>query len=336
MNVLITGGAGFIGSNLAQVLLDQGHSVTTLDNLSTGRLENIAAFREHPKHQFVHETVTKREVMAPLVAWADQIYHLAAPVGVKYIMEHPVLTILDNIRGADLMLELAHQHRKRILMASTSEVYGKSLDLLDATGQRKLAEDDYRIEGSTTNHRWAYANTKAMDEFLSLAYHKEHQLDVVVVRFFNTVGPRQLSEYGMVIPNFVKRALAGEDLVIFGTGQQRRSFMHVNDVVRAITALMGNAPGGAAVGSGQVFNIGNPVEITIEDLAKRVIALSGSQSGVKHIPYEQAYGSGFEDMNRRTADISKLKAAIGFEIEYDLDALLSDIIRHHRAQLAHA
>lgn len=336
MHVLITGGAGFIGSNLTRTLLAAGHRVTTLDNLSTGRLENLAEVMQHPQHTFVHDTVTKREVMAPLVASADLIYHLAAPVGVKYIMEHPVLTILDNIRGADIMLELAQQHRKRILMASTSEVYGKSLDLLDPSGTRKLKEDDYRIEGSTANHRWAYANTKSMDEFLSLAYHKEYGTDVVVVRFFNTVGPEQLSEYGMVIPNFVKRAVVNEPLVIFGSGQQRRSFMHVKDVLRAIVALMADGPSGNAVGSGQVFNIGNPFEVTIDELAQRVIALSGSTGGIRYIPYEQAYGSGYEDMNRRTADISKLQAAVNFEIEYDLDAILTDVIRHHRQQLSKA
>ena len=328
MNVLITGGAGFIGSNLAEALLAQGHHVTTLDNLSTGRLENLASALQHPNFRFVQETVTKREAVAPLVQWADQIYHLAAPVGVKYIMENPVLTILDNIRGIDLMLELAQAHRKRILVASTSEVYGKSLDLLDPSGERKLKEDDYRIEGSTTNHRWAYANTKAMDEFLSLAYHKEYGTEVIVVRFFNTVGPRQLSEYGMVIPNFVRRAIVGEDLVIFGSGEQRRSFMHVADVVRAITVLMQTPKA-----LGQVFNIGNPIEITISDLAKRVLALTGGTSGITYIPYDQAYGGGYEDMNRRTADISKLQSTIDFEIEYDLDALLTDVIAHHRARL---
>jgi UDP-glucose 4-epimerase len=327
MNVLITGGAGFIGCNLAEALLAQGHTVVTVDNLSTGRLENLATFAGNPKHTFHKGTVTNKAFMEPLVRAADHVYHLAAPVGVKYIMEHPVLTILDNIRGIDVILELANQHHKRILVASTSEVYGKHLDLLDPNGTRKLKEDDYRIEGSTVNHRWAYANTKAMDEFLSLAYFKEYQTQVVVCRFFNTVGPRQLSNYGMVIPNFVKAALAGEDIRIFGNGEQQRSFMHVGDVVRAITLLMQSD---AALG--QVFNVGNPFEISIRQLAELVVKKTGSNSRVVFVPYEQVYGKGFEDMNRRTADITKLESTVNFKIEYDLNGILDDVIAYHRSR----
>ncbi|MCS7074487.1 MAG: GDP-mannose 4,6-dehydratase, partial [Bacteroidia bacterium] len=264
----------------------------------------------------------------PVVEWCDYCYHMAAPVGVKFIMEHPVLTILDNIRGIDVMLELANQYKKRILVASTSEVYGKSLDLLDPTGTAKLKETDYRIEGATTNHRWAYANTKAMDEFLSLAYHKEYGLEVVVARFFNTVGPRQLSTYGMVIPNFVQAAIQNKNIPVFGTGEQKRSFMHVKDVVRAITTLMHTGKG-----IGQVFNIGNPIELSINDLAKKIIELTGSSSKIEYIDYKQAYGEGFEDMNRRTADITKLIQAIDFKIEYDLDAILLDVIEYQRSVL---
>ncbi|MBX3101809.1 MAG: GDP-mannose 4,6-dehydratase [Bacteroidetes bacterium] len=325
MNVFITGGAGFIGSNLAENLLAAGHHVQVLDNLSTGRKENLDTILSHPGFQFHLGTVTDATLVEPLVAWADHVYHLAAPVGVKYIMDNPVLTILDNVRGMDVVIAAVHKHNKRMLVASTSEVYGRSLDLLDPTGQRKLKEDDYRVEGTTTNHRWAYANTKSMDEFLALAYWKQYGTRSVIVRFFNTVGPRQLSLYGMVIPNFVKAALSGEDLVIFGDGTQKRSFLHVNDALRAITGLMGSD---AALG--QVFNVGNPFEITIRELAERVIALTGSTSGIRCISYEEAYGKGFEDMNRRTADISKLRNALGFELGYDLDALLTDIIAYHR------
>jgi len=325
MNILITGGAGFIGSNLAENLIAEGHYVTVLDNLSTGRIENLAQVMDHPNFKFHKHTVTDKAFLEPLFQWCDQCYHLAAPVGVKYIMENPVLTILDNVRGIDAILELTHKYNRKTLVASTSEVYGKSLDLLDPTGQRKLKEDDYRVEGSTMNHRWAYANTKAMDEFLSLAYHKEHNTQVVVVRFFNTVGPRQLSLYGMVIPNFVQAALAGKDIPVFGTGQQKRSFMHVKDVLRAIRGLMADD---TAVG--QVFNVGNPIELTMNELAQKVIHLTGSSSKIQHIPYEQAYGKGYEDMNRRTADIGKLTAQLNFSIEYDIDGILSDIIAYHR------
>lgn len=329
MNILVTGGAGFIGSNLTERLLEQGDTVRTLDNLSTGRLENMSGFLHHPRHTFLEHTVTDRDFLEPHIAWADHVYHLGAPVGVKYVMENPVRTILDNIRGIDAVLELVQKYGKRVLVASTSEVYGKSLDLLDPTHQQKLSEDDYRVEGSTQHHRWAYANTKAMDEFLALAYFKEFGTEAIVIRFFNTVGPRQLPNYGMVIPNLVARAVRNEELMIYGSGDQLRSFLHVNDAVRAITGLMGSG-----IGIGQVFNVGNPIEISINDLALRVLELSGSSSAIRHISYEEAYGSGFEDMNRRTADIGKLQDALGFRIEYDLDSILRDTIAYHRHQVA--
>jgi UDP-glucose 4-epimerase len=329
MNILVTGGAGFIGSNLTDYLLSEGHHVKVLDNLSTGRLENVERFATNPHFEFVEESVTKRPVVEELMEWCDHAYHMAAPVGVKYIMDNPVKTVLDNIRGADLMLESANHFQKRILIASTSEIYGKSLDLLDTSGKRKLAETDYRVEGSTRNHRWAYANTKAMDEFLAFAYHKEHGTEVVIARFFNTVGPRQLSNYGMVIPNFVKRALTGEDVVVFGTGEQRRSFMHVKDALRAVTQLMFTGKG-----VGQEFNVGNPFEITMNQLAQKIIDKCGSQSKVVHKSYEEVYGSGYEDMNRRTADITKLQTTLDFELEYDLDGILNDVIAFHRQRVA--
>ncbi len=327
MKILVTGGAGFIGTNLIRTLFSQGHEIKAIDNLSTGREENLAPFRDSDRFEFIQDTVTNRAVMEGLVEWCDHCYHLAAPVGVKLIMENPVLTILDNVRGIDTVLELVNKYKKRVMIASTSEIYGKSLDLLDKTKTRKLKETDYRVEGSTRNHRWAYANTKAMDEFLGFAYHKEFGTEVVIVRFFNTVGPRQLSTFGMVIPNFVKRALAHEDVIVFGSGEQKRSFMHVNDSVRAVTELMLSGKG-----VGQEFNVGNPFEVTMNQLAQRVIEKTGSPSKVVHIPYEEAYGEGFEDMNRRTADITKLKETIGFEIGYDLDAILDDVIAYHREQ----
>jgi UDP-glucose 4-epimerase len=328
MKILVTGGAGFIGSNLIEYLLQDGHEVKTLDNLSTGRIENLTQSLQNPNFEFLEGTVTDREAVRPLVEWAEHVYHLAAPVGVKLVMESPVHTILDNIRGIDVILEAVNDFKKRLLVASTSEIYGKSLDLLDPTHEGKLKETDYRVEGSTRNHRWAYANTKAMDEFLSFAYKKEYGTEVVLARFFNTVGPRQLSNYGMVIPNFVKRALTNEDILVFGTGEQKRSFMHVMDAVRAITGLMFTGKG-----VGEEFNVGNPIEITMNDLAKKVVAKTNSQSRIVHKSYEEVYGKGFEDMNRRTADITKLENALGFKLKYDLDAILEDVIDYYREQL---
>lgn len=329
MQVLVTGGAGFIGSNLVESLLKEGHQVKVIDNLSTGRIENLDAVRSHPQLTFIQETVTNRTLVREMVEWSDVVFHLAAPVGVKYIMDNPVLTILDNVRGIDIILEAAKDFSRRVMVASTSEVYGRSLDMLDPSGVRKLKEEDYRVEGSTQNHRWAYANTKALDEFLSLAYNKEFGTEVIVIRFFNTVGPKQLSKFGMVIPNFVERALKGEELIIYGSGEQKRSFMHVEDALRAVRELTFTGKG-----IGKVFNVGNPFEITINELAARVIKLTGSSSGIKHISYEEAYGKGFEDMMRRTADITRLKETLGYEIQYDLDSLLLDIIDYRRSLIA--
>ncbi|MEO0468570.1 MAG: GDP-mannose 4,6-dehydratase [Bacteroidota bacterium] len=327
MKILVTGGAGFIGSNLVEYLLNEGHEVSTLDNLSTGRIENLASVMERDGFTFIQGSVTDRDIMEPLVRWCDHLYHLAAPVGVKLVMERPVLTILDNIRGIDVVLDLVNQYKKRVMVASTSEIYGKSLDMLDPTHSKKLKETDYRVEGSTRNHRWAYANTKAMDEFLSFAYHKEYGTEVVLARFFNTVGPRQLFNYGMVIPNFVKRALANEDILVFGTGEQKRSFMHVHDAIRAITGLMFTGKG-----VGEEFNVGNPIEITMNELAEKVVARTNSTSKIVKKSYEEVYGKGFEDMNRRTADITKLRETLGFEMEYDLEDILDDVIAFYRSQ----
>lgn len=328
MRVFVTGGAGFIGSSLVGQLLADGHEVKVLDNLCTGRIENIDPFRFHKSFEFIEDTVADSKPVRELTEWSDHVYHLAAPVGVKYIMENPVTTILDNVRGIDNVLESANEFKKRVLVASTSEVYGRSLDMLDPTNQRKLVEDDYRVEGSTQNHRWAYANTKAMDEFLALAYNKQFGTETVVVRFFNTVGPEQLSNFGMVIPNFVEKAILGEDVVVFGTGEQQRSFLHVNDALRAVRGLMDTDKG-----IGQVFNVGNPFEVTMNYLAERIIEKTGGKSTLKHLSYEEAYGKGFEDMMRRTADIAKLQATIDFEIQYDLDDILDDVIAYKKRAL---
>ncbi|MDX1907932.1 MAG: GDP-mannose 4,6-dehydratase [Bacteroidia bacterium] len=325
MKILVTGGAGFIGSNLVETLLNQGHEVKALDILATGRIENVEPFIPNPRFEFVQENVINRDVMDELVAWCDHCYHLAAPVGVKYIMDNPVRTILDNIRGVDLVLDLVNRYKKRVLLASTSEIYGKSLDMLDPTREKKLNEWDYRVEGSTRNHRWAYANTKAMDEFLGFAYWKEYGTEVVIARFFNTVGPRQLSTFGMVIPNFVRRALAHEDIVVFGSGEQKRSFLHVQDAIRAITGLMFSGKG-----VGEEFNVGNPFEITMNQLAQMIVDRTGSRSAIIHKSYKEVYGEGFEDMDRRTADITKLRTTLDFEIEYSLEMILDDVIAYYR------
>lgn len=329
MNILVTGGAGFIGSNLVDHLLSEGHQVKVIDNLSTGRESNLVQHLSHENFSFIKDSVTNEKVMDELVYWCDHCYHLAAPVGVKLIMDFPIRTILDNVRGIDIVLKLVEKYRKRVLIASTSEIYGKSLDLLDPTHTRKLSESDYRVEGSTLNHRWAYANTKSLDEFLAFAYFKEYKTEVVITRFFNTVGPRQLSNYGMVIPNFVNQALTGNDVKVFGSGKQKRSFLHVDDAIRAITELMFTGKG-----VGEVFNVGNPFEITINELARKIIEKADSSSKLVHIPYNEAYGEGYEDMNRRTADISKLKATIDFEIDFHLDDILDDVISFYKEKLS--
>lgn len=328
MKILITGGAGFIGSTTADLLLSKGYEVKVIDNLSTGRIENLNEAMQSDNFSFVKGDVTDKALLDELIEWCDHCYHYAAPVGVKLIMEQPVKTILDNVRGADNVMESVNRYKKRVLMASTSEIYGKNLDLLDDTHQKKLVESDYRVEGSTRNHRWAYANTKAMDEFLAFAYYKEFGTEVVIARFFNTVGPRQLFNYGMVIPNFVKRAINNEDVVVFGTGEQKRSFMHVKDAVRAVTKLMITGKG-----VGEEFNVGNPIEITMNQLAERVIQRVGSTSKVIHKSYEEVYGKGFEDMNRRTADISKLVNSIDFEMKYDLDSILDAVIAYYQSRV---
>jgi nucleoside-diphosphate-sugar epimerase len=320
MRVLITGGAGFVGSHLAETLLARGDEVCALDNLSTGSIDNIAHLKSHPKFSYTIDTVTNEPILAELVDRSDVVVHLAAAVGVKLIVEAPVHTIETNVHGTEVVLKLANKKKKLVLIASTSEVYGKSADV-------PFREDADLVLGPSHKHRWAYACSKLIDEFLALAYWKERKLPVIIVRLFNTVGPRQTGQYGMVIPNFVRQALAGQPITVFGDGQQSRSFTYVGDVVRAVVALIDEP---RAIG--HVFNIGNGFEITIGDLAERIRTLTGSRSEIVKIPYDQAYEAGFEDMPRRVPDISKIKALVGYAPTVELDEILTRVIEHFRQQ----
>ncbi len=319
MKVLITGGAGFIGSHLADLLLAEGHEIWALDDLSTGSLANVDHLRDHPGFHLVVDTVLSPTVVNELVYKCDTVYHLAAAVGVRLIVEQPVRTLVTNLRGTEIALEHAHRFGKRVLVASTSEVYG------DHREERPLAEDDRRIYGPTTQRRWAYADSKAMDEFLALAHHQESGLDVVIARLFNTVGPRQSGEYGMVVPRFVRSALANATLEIHGDGQQTRCFCHVADTIRALVALM---DGG---GSGEIYNVGSANRIGIRELADRVLELTGSGSAIEHIPYDRVYGHGIEDMLHRIPSIDKIHAATGWSPSRTLDDILTDVLAHERA-----
>jgi UDP-glucose 4-epimerase len=318
--VLITGGAGFIGSHLAEALLERGDQVFVLDNLSTGSIDNITHLKSHPGFSYTIDSVTNEQLLAEMIDRADVVVHLAAAVGVKLIVEAPVHTIETNVHGTEVVLKHANKKKKLVLIASTSEVYGKSADV-------PFSEDADLVLGPTSKHRWAYACSKMIDEFLALAYWKERKLPVIVVRLFNTVGPRQTGQYGMVIPNLVRQALAGQPMTVFGDGTQTRSFTYVGDVVRAMVLLM-NEP--AAVG--QVFNIGNGQEISISALAARIKALAGSGSEIVRIPYDQAYEAGFEDMPRRVPDISKIRNLIGYEPTVALDEILTRVIEFFRQQ----
>lgn len=322
MRFLITGGAGFIGSHLADALLDAGHTVHAYDNLSTGRRENIAHLKENDRFSLTVGNVLDRHTLEHGIREADMVVHLAAAVGVKRVMEKPVETIKTNVGGTENVLELANYHGTKVAIASTSEVYGKAMqkdDDLDA-----LSETDDWTLGTTEKRRWAYACSKAMDEFLAKAYADEHGLDVISLRFFNTVGPRQSGRYGMVIPNFVRQAKAGEEIRVFGDGEQTRCFTHVYDAVEAVQRLLQSDKDI----KGEVFNIGSRYEISINDLARRVRDLTGSSSEIVHIPYEEVYGPGFEDMRRRTPDVSKLREIIDFAPERDTDEILRDVIAH--------
>lgn len=319
--ILITGGAGFIGSHLAELLLHQGHWVVAIDNLSTGRIENMAHLRPLPHFQFVRETITNAQVLDRLASQADIIIHLAAAVGVQLIVENPVHTIETNVMGTEMVLKTANRYGCKVLIASTSEVYGKGVAV-------PFREEDDRLMGPTTRNRWAYATSKAVDEFLGLAYHQQFGLPVVIMRFFNTVGPRQSGQYGMVVPRFVRQALRNEPLTVFGDGRQSRCFGDVADVIKGVVGL---AEHPQAVG--QVFNIGNTQEVTILDLATRVIALTNSRSEIKFIPYDKAYAPGFEDMQRRVPSIDKIAKLTGYRPEHNLDDILRRVIAYEMSQL---
>jgi UDP-glucose 4-epimerase len=319
MHVLITGGAGFIGSHLSDALLAAGHTVQVIDDLSTGSMQNIAHLKEHPRFRYVIDSVSNEQLLAELVDQADVVFHLAAAVGVKKIVEEPVSTIETNVHGTEVVLRQANKKKKLVVIASTSEVYGKSTAV-------PFTEEHDLVMGPTHKHRWAYACSKAIDEFLALAYHKEKKLPVIIVRLFNTVGPRQSGQYGMVIPNFVRQALLGHPITVHGDGTQSRSFTYVGDVVRALMAL---AVEPKAIG--QVFNIGNGEEISIMALAEKIKAMTGSASPIQVIPYDQAYESGFEDMPRRVPDISRIRALVGYEPRVNLDEILASVIDHMRS-----
>jgi UDP-glucose 4-epimerase len=319
MNILLTGGAGFVGSHLSERLLDDGHDVSVIDNLSTGSLANLTRLGGRRGFEYVIDSVMNDPVVGGLVDRADVVFHLAAAVGVKLIVEAPVHTIETNVHGTEVVLRHAARRRRLVVIFSTSEVYGKS-------GAVPFREDADLVSGPTTKHRWAYACSKALDEFLALAYHRERQTPVIVVRLFNTVGPRQTGRYGMVIPTFVRQALAGEPITVFGDGTQRRSFTDVTDVVRGLVGLMEEP---RAVG--QVVNIGNSGEISIMELARRVKAMTSSASDIVLVPYDQAYDAGFEDMPRRVPDLTKIHHLIGYQPTIALDEILARVIAHERA-----
>jgi UDP-glucose 4-epimerase len=319
---LITGGAGFIGSHLAELLLGEDWEVYALDDVSTGSLENVAHLRENPNFHLVIESVLSPSVLSELIHKCDVVYHLAAAVGVRLIVEQPIHTLLTNIRGTETVLEYCARFGKRVLVASTSEVYG------DHREEKPLHESARRVYGPTTARRWAYADSKAVDEFLALAYHDERQLDCVIVRLFNTVGPRQTGQYGMVIPRFVESAMGGRPLEIYGDGTQTRCFCHVQDAIQALKGLMDERSI-----SGEIFNVGSANRISILDLAKRVIATTESESGFVFVPYEQVYG-GIEDMLHRIPSIEKIRAAIGWEPAFDLERILGDVIEHTQTRIS--
>ncbi|HEX9090506.1 MAG TPA: GDP-mannose 4,6-dehydratase [Anaerolineales bacterium] len=319
--ILVTGGAGFIGSHLCELLVHNGHQVVAIDNLSTGRLENIQHLLPMAGFQFVRESINNSQVLDRLTSEADIIIHLAAVVGVKLIVEDPVNTIATNIMGTEAVLTTANRYGCKVMLASTSEVYGKGFKV-------PFNEEDDCVMGPTSHSRWSYATSKAIDEFLGLAYYHQFGLPVVVMRFFNTVGPRQTGRYGMVLPRFVRQALANEPITIYGDGEQSRCFADVADIIDATVKLASHP---RAIG--EVFNIGSTQEVTIRELAEKVIAATGSQSEITYVPYEEAYAPGFEDMRRRVPDIEKVHQLIGYEPRFTLDDTLKRVIEYERMQI---
>jgi len=318
MKAFITGGAGFIGSHLAEKLIQRRDQVTVLDNLSTGRYENIAHLDGNPNFQLVVGSILDEFLMDKFVERCDIIFHLAAAVGVELVVKNPWESLITNIKGSEIVLQMAHRYRKKVLITSSSEIYGKNTE-------GPLKEEDDRILGSPLKSRWAYSTSKAIDEILSYLYWKEKNLPTIIVRLFNTVGPRQTGAYGMVIPKFVFQALKGEPMTIYGDGQQTRCFLHVNDAVDALIGLMEHPKA-----IGDVFNIGSQEEISIEDLSKKVVQMTGSASQITYIPYHQAYEEGFEEMYRRIPDITKAKNLIGFTPTVNLEGILRDVIEFYQ------
>lgn len=321
MRVLVTGGAGFIGSHLIEALLAEGNEVFVIDDLSTGRIENIQHLDREERLTFVIDTIMNEPLLEEAIKWSDQVYHLAAAVGVRLIVEEPIKTIETNIFGTDLVLKFANRYRKRAFIASTSEVYGKHTE-------HTFAEGDNMVYGPTIKSRWSYACSKAIDEFMALAYYKKTRLPVVVGRLFNTVGPRQTGQYGMVLPNFVRQALLGEPITVFGDGSQTRSFCYVSDVVEAMQTLMGHPEA-----AGEIFNLGNDEEVSIRNLAELVKKKADSQSEIVFVPYDVAYEPGFEDMKRRCPNIAKIRDLIGYQPKVDLEGILDKVVIHMREEL---
>ncbi|MDD4899228.1 MAG: GDP-mannose 4,6-dehydratase [Candidatus Omnitrophica bacterium] len=320
MRALITGGAGFIGSHLAEGLLENGYEVCILDDLSTGRLENVRHLQNNPKFELVIGTVLSESLVDKLVEQSSCVFHLAAAVGVELIVKKPLESLTTNIKGSEIVLEMANRYRKKILITSTSEIYGKNTN-------GPLKETDDRILGSPLKARWSYSTAKAVDEMLAYVYWKEKGVPSLIVRLFNTVGPRQTGAYGMVVPRFVEQALKNKNITVYGTGKQTRCFIHVKDVTSALIKLVG-----VPNTEGEVFNIGSQEEISIEDLAKEIIKLTKSKSKIMHIPYEKAYEEGFEDMQRRVPDTSKINKLIGFKPTYKLSEIVMDIVRYAKAK----
>jgi UDP-glucose 4-epimerase len=317
MKILITGGAGFIGSHLAEKLIAQNNTVSIIDNLSTGKLSNISHLKGREDFSYSIDSVLNKKTLEQLIKESDQIYHLAAAVGVKYIIDNPLLSLQTNIKGTENVLEFANKYKKKVLLASTSEIYGKS----DAV---PFKEEDNRILGSTHISRWSYSSAKAVDEFFALAFYREKKLPIVIVRCFNTVGPRQSGQYGMVLPKFVKNALLNHPLTIYGDGKQSRCFADVEDVVDGMIKLMHDKKA-----EGKIFNIGSTEEISIEELARRIKKMTNSKSKIEYIKYDDAYEEGFEDMQRRVPDLTKINKMINYVPRFKLDDILNRVIKYY-------